>query len=67
MKGKWGKHFYAVEPGTHQITVFWKAFWLIPVNKATTTVSLAEGFMIRLQYYAPRFILSRSELGWIRE
>ena len=62
-KGRWGTQFSPVQPGTHSVTVSWKAYWVLPVNKATTTVSLAEGQVVQLQYYAPWFFLLPGKLG----
>jgi hypothetical protein len=42
---------YPMRPGNHS------------VNKATTTVSLAEGQVSRLQYYAPWTLLVAGKLG----
>jgi len=56
-KGKWGTQFYPAPAGNHSVTVFWKAYWFLPSNKAATTVSLSEGQTLRLQYYAPWFFL----------
>lgn len=61
-KGKWGTSFYPVQPGNHTVTVSWKAYWFLPVNKATITTSLAEGQVARLQYYAPWFFLLPGKL-----
>jgi hypothetical protein len=51
--GKWGKNFYPVAPGNHQVSVAWKMYWVLPVNKGTMQVSLAEGQVARLLYKAP--------------
>ena len=61
--GRWGTQFYPVQPGTHTVTVSWKLYWLVPVNRATTTVSLAEGQIARLQYDAPWFFLLPGKLS----
>jgi hypothetical protein len=62
-KGRWGTQFCSLQPGEHSITVSWKAYWLLPVNKATTTVSIADGQVVQLQYYAPWFFLLPGKLG----
>ncbi|MEY2461311.1 MAG: hypothetical protein QOG30_3141 [Acidimicrobiaceae bacterium] len=61
-KGKWGTNFYPVPAGTHTITVSWKAYWFLPVQKATTSVTISEGQVVRLQYYAPWFFLLPGKL-----
>ena len=63
IQGKWGTQFYPIQPGNHTITVSWKLYWLLPVNKATTTVSLASGQVAKLQYYAPWLWLLAGKLG----
>jgi len=63
IKGRWGTEFYPVQPGGHSVTVAWKAYWLIPINKGTTTVSVGEGEVARLQYYAPWLFLLPGKLG----
>jgi hypothetical protein len=62
-KGKWGTQFYPVPPGNHTITVSWKLYWVLPSNKATTNVSLADGQVARLQYYAPWIFFLPGKLG----
>jgi len=61
-KGKWGTAFYPVPAGSHTIEVSWKAYWFYPSNKSSTTVTLAEGQTVRLQYYAPWFFLLPGKL-----
>lgn len=63
IKGKWGKNFYPIAPGGHTISVSWKAYWLLPVNKGTTNVSLSEGQVVRLKYRAPWIILLPGKLN----
>jgi hypothetical protein len=61
-KGAWGTNFYPVPAGTHTITVSWKAYWFLPVQKGTMSVTIAEGQVVRLQYYAPWFFLLPGKL-----
>ncbi|MHB8466897.1 MAG: hypothetical protein ACYDH6_16685 [Acidimicrobiales bacterium] len=63
IKGKWGTQFYPAQAGNRTITVSWKAYWFLPVNKATMTVSLADGQTSRLQYYAPWLLFLPGKLG----
>jgi hypothetical protein len=63
IKGKWGKQVYPVAPGSHTVTVSWKLYWVLPVNKATMTVSIAEGQAAPLLYYVPWFFLLPGKLG----
>ena len=63
VKGKWGTQFYPVQPGNHTVTVSWKLYWLVPVNKASETLSLADGQVARMRYYAPWLFLLPGKLG----
>jgi hypothetical protein len=63
IKGKWGTNFYPVPAGNHSLTVFWKAYWVLPVCKGSTTVSLAEGQVAKLEYKSPWFFLLPGKLG----
>jgi len=61
--GKWGNQFYPTAPGPHTVTVTWKLYWFLPVNKATMSVTLAEGQVLRLQYYVPWFFFLPGKLA----
>jgi hypothetical protein len=63
IKGKWGTQFYPMQPGNHTISVSWKLYWVLAVNRGTTTVSLAPGQVARLQYYAPWIWFLAGKLG----
>jgi hypothetical protein len=63
VKGKWGTQFYPVQAGSHSVTVSWKLYFVLPVNKAAMTVSLADGQVARLQYYAPWLWLLPGKIG----
>jgi hypothetical protein len=62
-KGKWGTQFYPLSPGNHSVTVSWKFYWLVPIQKATMNVSLAEGQVDRVQYYVPWLIFLPGKIG----
>ena len=61
-KGKWGTQLYPAQPGDHSVAVCWKAYWFLPANKATMTVSVADGQVAQVQYYAPWFFLLPGKL-----
>lgn len=63
IKGKWGTHFYPVPPGSHSVTVSWKAYWLLSVCKGMMTVTLADGQVARLLYRSPWLFLLPGKLG----
>ncbi len=63
VKGKWGTSFYPVAPGSHQVEVAWKMYWVLPVNKASMPVTLAQGQVARLLYNAPWLFFLPGKLG----
>jgi hypothetical protein len=54
-KGKWGKNFYPVAPGNHEVSVAYKMYWVLPLAKGTANVSVAEGQVTPLLYKVPFF------------
>jgi hypothetical protein len=42
--------FIATTAGSHEIEVFYKLYWVIPVAKRKTTVNVAEGSTVTLKY-----------------
>ncbi len=62
VKGKWGTSFYPVAPGNHDVRVAWKMYWVLPVNKGSMHVSLAQGQVARLLYKAPWLFLLPGKL-----
>ncbi|MEY2437532.1 MAG: hypothetical protein QOF97_2368 [Acidimicrobiaceae bacterium] len=55
--GTWGTTFFPTSPGNHSVTVYWKAYWFIPSNKATTTVNVPEGQVAKVVYETSWFFL----------
>lgn len=60
---KWGKHFYPVAPGSHAVSVSWKMYWVLPVNKGTTNITVASGQVTSLLYSAPWLFLLPGKLA----
>ena len=60
--GKWGKNFYPVAPGNHQVSVAWKMYWVLPVNKGSMQVSLAPGQVASLLYKVPLLVFLPGKL-----
>jgi hypothetical protein len=47
----WGSaEFIPTSAGSHEIEVFYKLYWVIPVAKRKTTVNVAEGSVAAIQY-----------------
>jgi hypothetical protein len=55
VQAKWGSSFVPVAPGSHQVSVSWKLYWVLPVNKAALTVNVPEGQVVPVLYKAPYF------------
>ena len=55
--GSWGTNFFPTSAGTPSVKVYWQAYWFIPSNTASTTVTVAEGQVARLVYETSWFFL----------
>jgi hypothetical protein len=49
-KGVWKEQFLNLAPGTHRLTVSWKLYWVLPVNKATLDVTVQQGSVVPVRY-----------------
>ncbi len=49
-KGKWGEQFLDLAPGTHQVSVSWKLYWVLPVNKGTLEVAVEPGTAVPVRF-----------------
>ncbi|HTW06915.1 MAG TPA: hypothetical protein VME46_05370 [Acidimicrobiales bacterium] len=49
-RGMWGEQALPVGPGSHRITVCWKFYWFLPVQRATLDVNLDPGGAVSLRY-----------------
>lgn len=50
VKATWGEQFIALQPGQHRISVAWKMYWVIPVNRGTFDVTIAPGEIVPVRY-----------------
>ena len=48
-KAGWGTNFYPVAPGTHEVSVAYKLYWVLPF-RSSMTVTIPEGGRVKLQY-----------------
>ncbi|MDQ6696654.1 MAG: hypothetical protein M3Z46_04260 [Actinomycetota bacterium] len=55
-QGTWSTETFAIEPGQHSVTVFWKYLGLLPINKATMVVNVVEGTTTEV-LYRPRWFI----------
>jgi hypothetical protein len=49
-KGTWGDHTLAVAPGNHRVSVYWKFYWFLPVQRGTLDVAVEPGATVSLRY-----------------
>jgi hypothetical protein len=49
-KGTWGDQTLPVAPGNHHVSVWWKFYWFLPVQRATLDVTVNAGADISLRY-----------------
>jgi hypothetical protein len=49
--GKWnGSTFVAATPGQHKVAVYYKAYFILPVNRAEMQVTVPDGGAARVEY-----------------
>ena len=48
--GIWGDQTLPVTPGSHRVSVCWKLYWLLPVQRATLDVTVEPGALVSLRY-----------------
>jgi hypothetical protein len=56
-KGLWGSQLLNLEPGSHSLTVSWKLYWVLPVQKATLDVTVTPGSTVAVSYKVRWFFL----------
>lgn len=59
----WGTTSLTVTPGTHELTVYMRVFFM-KYTKATTTVAVAEGQTVNVDYHSP-FLGRIPALFWL--
>jgi hypothetical protein len=50
IRGKWGENLIPVEPGRHQVTMWYPYAFIKQASKATLTVDVAHGQVAQLTY-----------------
>ncbi len=48
--GIWGDQTLPVTPGSHRVSVSWKLYWLLPVQRATLDLTVDDGAVVSLRY-----------------
>jgi hypothetical protein len=49
-KGTWGDQTLPVPPGNHRVSVSWKFYWVLPVQRGTIDVTVDPGAVVSLRY-----------------
>jgi hypothetical protein len=49
-KGRWGDQVLPVSAGSHRVSVSWKFYWLLPVQRGTLDVNVSDGSVVALRY-----------------
>ncbi len=49
-KGTWGDQTLPVAPGNHRVSVSWKFYWVLPVQRGTIDVTVDPGTVLSLRY-----------------
>jgi hypothetical protein len=49
-KGTWGDQTLPVAPGNHRVSVSWKFYWILPVQRGTVDVTVEPGAVVSLRY-----------------
>ncbi len=49
-KGTWGDRMLPVAFGNHRISVSWKFYWVLPVQRATLDITVDPSAVVSLRY-----------------
>jgi hypothetical protein len=49
-KGTWGDQTLPVAPGNHRVSVSWKFYWILPIQRGTVDVTVEPGAVVSLRY-----------------
>ena len=55
-EGAWSSVYFSTAPGDHNVSVYWKYMWVLPVNRATAQVTVPEGTTVEVTY-RPRWFV----------
>jgi hypothetical protein len=61
-KGAWDTQLLNLAPGPHRLSVSWKFYWLVPVQKATIDVAVNPGEVVSFRYKIRWFIFLPGKL-----
>ena len=61
-KGSWGDQTLTVTPGAHRVSVSWKLYWVLPVQRASLDVNVDPGATVSLRYKVRWFIFLPGKL-----
>lgn len=49
-KGVWGPQTLPLAPGQHQLSVFWKFYWFLPIQRGNLDVVVNPGELVNVRY-----------------
>ncbi len=61
-KRSWGRHFFEVSPGRHQVTVYFRYLFMSRCGKNSISVNVAAGTVTHIRYYMPPWMFAKGSL-----
>jgi hypothetical protein len=49
-KGVWGPQVLNLAPGIHRLTVSWKFYWVLPIQRGVLDVTVNPGDLVKVRY-----------------
>ena len=59
---RWGTHFFALEPGSHSIRIYFRYLFMARCGANSINVAVQEGKTSRIKYYMPPFIFAKGSI-----
>lgn len=59
---RWGETFFPLAPGAYTVEVAFKYFWAVPLGRATSTIQVNPGQVVRLDYRTPWLVYFRGKM-----
>src|SRR5437868_4366873 len=61
-KMKWGRQYFQVSPGKHQVKVFFKYLYLPECGANSIDVDVAHDKLCQIEYYMPSWMYAKGNL-----
>ena len=58
----WGEHRLEVEPGEHNLKIFFRYMWMAECGANTIQVNVAAGDICRVKYYMPSWVYAKGKM-----